>query len=404
MIIRRFLLWAQSAAPGQRAEAVSALARSFLYSDLSPEDRWEAETAMTAMLDDASPLVRRALAETLANAPAAPRHIIIALANDQGDIAALVLARSPLLTDEDLVDRAALGDSYAQTAIAVRVRVTAPVCAALAEIGACEALLELLENPGAEITQSALSRILARHGSDPAIREAMLARHDLPVEIRQAITVAVADALRLFVVDRGWMSVERTERVTREAKEKSTIALSSGATLDDVVSLVAHLRESGQLTPALILRAVLSQGAAFAEAAFAELADMPLKRVSGLLQDKRGAGFSALYRKAGLPAGLYPAFHAAFSALREPQGDGRFAGLALSRRMVERVLSACAQLSPEEAGKLLSLLRRYEMEAAREEAREVAMTLIDDAALDAALRHVEAGIADAVRLRARLAA
>jgi len=54
MIIRRFLLWAQSASPGQRAEAVSALARSFLYSELSPEERWEAETAMTAMLDDAS--------------------------------------------------------------------------------------------------------------------------------------------------------------------------------------------------------------------------------------------------------------------------------------------------------------------------------------------------------------
>lgn len=404
MIIRRFLLWAQSASPGQRAEAVSALARGYLYSELSPEDRWEAETAMTAMLDDSSPLVRRALAEALANAPAAPRHIVIALANDQADIAALVLARSPLLTDADLVDRAALGDAYAQTAIALRVRVAAPVCAALAEIGACEALLELLENPGAEIGQSALARILARHGSQPAIREAMLAREDLPVEIRQSITVAVADALRLFVVDRGWMSVERTERVTREAKEKTTIALSSGATQNDVVGLVAHLRETGQLTPALILRAVLSQGAAFAEAAFAELADMPLKRVAGLLQDKRGAGFSALYRKAGLPAGLYPAFEAAFSALREPQGDGRWAGLALSRRMVERVLSACSQLSPEEAGKLLSLLRRYDMEAAREEAREVAMALIDDAALDAALRHVEAGIADAVRLRASLAA
>ncbi|TVR10148.1 MAG: DUF2336 domain-containing protein [Salinarimonadaceae bacterium] len=404
MIIRRFLLWAQSASPGQRAEAVSALARSFLYSELSPEERWEAETAMTAMLDDASPLVRRALAEALANAPAAPRHIVIALANDQADIAALVLARSPLLTDADLVDRAALGDVFAQTAIALRVSVAAPVCAALAEIGACEALLELLENPGAKITHSALARILARHGSEPSIREAMLAREDLPVDIRQSITVAVADALRLFVVDRGWMSVERTERVTREAKEKSTIALSSGARQDDVFGLVSHLRETGQLTPALILRAVLSQGAAFAEAAFAELADMPLKRVSGLLQDKRGAGFSALYRKAGLPAGLYPAFEAAFSALREPQGDGRFAGLALSRRMVERVLSACAQLSPEEAGKLLSLLRRYEMEAAREEAREVATALIDDAALDAALRHVEAGIADAVRLRARLAA
>ena len=37
MIIRQFLLWARTATPGQRAEAVGALARAYLYSDLSSD-------------------------------------------------------------------------------------------------------------------------------------------------------------------------------------------------------------------------------------------------------------------------------------------------------------------------------------------------------------------------------
>src|SRR5258708_1558085 len=39
MIVRQFLHWVRTAPAGERAEATGALARAFLYSDLSPEDR-----------------------------------------------------------------------------------------------------------------------------------------------------------------------------------------------------------------------------------------------------------------------------------------------------------------------------------------------------------------------------
>src|SRR6202030_966619 len=83
-------------------EAPSALARAFLYSDLSPDDRGAAEGAMLMLLDDPSPLVRRALADVLAASPDAPPAIIFALAADEPSIAALVLRLSPLLVDAEL--------------------------------------------------------------------------------------------------------------------------------------------------------------------------------------------------------------------------------------------------------------------------------------------------------------
>src|SRR4051812_8121215 len=171
MIVRRFLLWARTAGAGQRAEAVGALARAYLATPLSPEDRWEAETALTALLDDSSLLVWRAMAHALADALGAPRPVMVALANDQSDIAALVLSRSPVLTDADLIDCAALGDDLVQTAVALRRRVSIPVAAALAEIAAPVALTTLADNPGADIPASAFRRLLERHGADATVRE-----------------------------------------------------------------------------------------------------------------------------------------------------------------------------------------------------------------------------------------
>ena len=64
---------------------------------------------MLMLLDDPSPLVRRALADALAASQSAPPAIVIALAADQPQIAAPVYALSPLFVDADLVDAVATG-------------------------------------------------------------------------------------------------------------------------------------------------------------------------------------------------------------------------------------------------------------------------------------------------------
>ena len=69
MIVRHFLQWVRTAEAVERAEATSALARAYLYSDLTPDDRIAAEGAMIMLLDDRSPLVRQALAEVLSFSP-----------------------------------------------------------------------------------------------------------------------------------------------------------------------------------------------------------------------------------------------------------------------------------------------------------------------------------------------
>src|SRR5271165_1967119 len=141
MIVRQFISWVRTASAGERAEATRSLARAWLVSDLTADDRAAAEGALLMLLDDPSALVRQAMAEVFAGSADAPASIVQALSLDQASVALPVLEHSPLLIDADLVDIVATGNCEMQCAIARRVNLPASVCAAIAEVGVPAAAL-----------------------------------------------------------------------------------------------------------------------------------------------------------------------------------------------------------------------------------------------------------------------
>ena len=258
MIVRQFISWIRTAPAGERAEATRSLARAWLISDLSDDDRAAAEGALLMLLDDASPLVRQAMAEVFARSTEAPAAIVQALSLDQPSVALPVLEHSPLLIDADLVDIVATGNCEMQCAIARRINLPASVCAAIAEVGSPAAALELIENAYAELAPFSWDRIVERHGHLAAIRESMLVLEDLPAATRVALVAKLSDTLAQFVVARNWLSADRAGRIASEARDRSTVNIAARSRGDDMAGLVRHLRATGQLTAGLILRALLS--------------------------------------------------------------------------------------------------------------------------------------------------
>src|SRR5689334_9501113 len=214
MIVRQFISWVRTASAGERAEATRALARAWVISDLSDEDRAAAEGALLMLLDDPSPLVRQAMAQVFAHSPDAPAAIVQALATDQPSVALPVLEHSPLLIDADLVDIVATGNSEMQCAIARRLKLPAPICAAIAEVGSAAAALELIENASADLPPFSWDRIVERHGHLAAIRESMLVLDDLPAATRAALVGKLTETLAQFVVARNWLSADQIGRAS----------------------------------------------------------------------------------------------------------------------------------------------------------------------------------------------
>lgn len=374
MLAKSFLAHVASASVPERVEAVRLLAAAYLGGIYGDDDPARIEAALTFILDDSAVPVRRALALALAERADAPRHIVLALAQDVADVGAPLIVRSPLLMEADLLEIARMAEGLTLAAIALRTDVTPAIAHAVVRRGDRRADLALIGNRRTEIAEVDIMTIVREFGSDPAIREAMIARADLPAPARHALMVGLAETLTGFARGGGFLAPRRSARLAEEVIQASTLAIARRSG-EEIAGFVAYLRENAQLTPALLLRAVLGGDLALLAAALAELTAMEHARVDAILRARGDAARIALMRRAGLPAYLVPVLSCAVRAAVEhgAETDG-----ALRLPVIRAAEAACLAGRSEEGLRLLALLRRYAAEAARGEARRLVERLIGE--------------------------
>jgi len=378
MDARDFLVWSRSASASRRAEAAAALAHAYLFGEFDDNSMSNLETALTVLLDDPAPTVRFALADALANSPEAPRHIILSLAGDQTEIAAVVLSRSPVFLDSELVDLVGAMSEPLQIAIAMRPRVSAGVSAAITELGTDAACETLLGNHGAEIAGISLDRLAQRFGDQPEFRNTLLERDDLPIAVRHNLIRGLSEALGNLVRLKDWLDDERALIVAQEACDQATVAIAAESARKDLVALAEHLRVTEQLTTSLLLRTLCAGNLDFFAAALSVLTRMPEQRIRSIVIDRHITAFGAVYRRAGLPERAFDAFATAIRTCRHHNGEEVDPGRRYhyTRRVVDEVLARFEQISDSEMNELTAMLRRFAAEAGRAAAREFVQTEI----------------------------
>ncbi len=370
MVVNYFLKWIDTARVAERAAAAHALAVAYVNGDLAFEDRCAAEAALTFLLDDPSQKVRMALAEALSMSRKAPSQIISALASDQPEIAAIVLGRSPLFSDADLIDRVAAGPAAAQRIIAGRPGIGIAVAAAIAEVGEVEACLELLSSPDAAIASLSFRRIAERHGDVAAVREALIADRRLPPDCRHMLLVKVGEALRRSPLIKALIGAARADRVTREACIRASLAMIDGTRIEEHAALVEHLRLSGELTPGFVVRTVAHGKIDFFGSILVALTGYDEARIVSLLAQGRDVALAALFRTAGLPEPVSTVALCALKVWRDVANGRRVAGVQeVSWLMLKQLGEQPADTD------LASLLKSIHLDSLRDNARSHALAI-----------------------------
>ena len=117
---------------------------------------------------------------------------------------------------------------------------------------------------------------------------------------------------------------------------------------DELIEMVDQMFAKGRLTASILLRSVCIGDLRFFEVGVAKLARVPLANTRILIHDEGTLGLKAVFDKAQLPPGHYPAVQAAVMAMRETDYDGmdndreRYA-----RRILELVLTQYGDLGVE---------------------------------------------------------
>ncbi|MFB9950800.1 DUF2336 domain-containing protein [Rhizobium puerariae] len=360
MIVQAFLRWAETARAGDRAKAANALGRAYLHSPMGGDQRRAAALAMTYLLDDPSPRVRLSLAEALADSPEAPRAVIVSLAEDQPEIACTVIARSPVLTESDLVDLAGRSDSLTRGLIAARPGLLRGAAAAIAEIGDEGEVIVLLENATASITRISLRRIAARFGHRSDIRNLLLEREDLPADARHMLVGQIAEALASSGLVRTTMAPARVDCAMREAGEAAAVAIAGAVPLGEIPGLVDHLRTAGCLTPAFLIHALCSGKVDFFAGAMVSLSGLDDRRVKAILATGRMHAVRALFEASGLDRDIASVFVEAVFLWRNAAATGTSDGICAL--LLERLARSPTHIPPvSELIDMIEKLHRLEM-------------------------------------------
>ncbi|WGD30861.1 DUF2336 domain-containing protein [Ancylobacter sp. WKF20] len=366
MIVRQFLMWARTAPDAARAKAAGALARAYLRSDLGAADRSQIEAALPELADDPCLEVRLALAAALADHPLVPADLVLGIAAQGGAPAAVMLARSPVPSLRELIHFCETGDEMVRLAIAARRDLQPEVATVLARLAGPQGALALAGNRSARLGEAALVSLATRFGQMPALREALLARPDLPPAIHHALIREVADTLSAFVAERRWLSPDAASRVAREAcpAEEADAEAPREMPMQDTGTrlriAVEGMKAKGKLTPVLALRALLFGEVRLFQEMASVLAEISSDEVAAMLADRSGRSFRAVYDRIGLPRGAYIAFRTALEVVQAAEGEGLDAA-DLERRILDEVIGRY-EVAPG-AERLLTMLRGWREEA-----------------------------------------
>jgi uncharacterized protein (DUF2336 family) len=257
------------------------------------------------LVRDAETALRQTLAEQLAESDWAPRALLDLLMLDEIEIARPLIARSPLIRDEDLIRILVEATIEHQIEVARRPRLSARVADAVIEGGQAAPLTALAGNTTAEISDGGLQRLVEEARRLAALR-APLSRHPrLNRDLAKTLYALVGDALRNELESRFSETgpalapaiTAAIEETLERPRAAMTVLLSpSGSGQDDRDEmdrrLVDKLAGSGQLRPGFLIRALREKQLGLFEHALSVLSGHPLTQIR---QSVRRNSADALY-------------------------------------------------------------------------------------------------------------
>lgn len=253
-----------------------------------------ANDILRTLVRDVERSVRAALAANLAGSSAAPRDVILALANDEIEVAFPILAESPILDDPELMQIVADHATGHRLAIAMRPGLSERVGDALIATGDVEAIACLLQNNDARISRPALTRLVDDAKATDVYHTPLSGRHDLGPELAFKLASAVSRILRKRLVDEYDLDEDAVREAAADAVVDATEALSDRRE-GETENLTGRRREVRQMVETLRRK----EWPHF-EAAMARFAGLSAHLTHAILAERDGRKFTVLCRACGV--------------------------------------------------------------------------------------------------------
>lgn len=315
---------------------------------LSERERALMADILRKLIRDCELAVRRDLSERLAKAGDPPHDLILALANDEFEVAQPILTQSQVLRDIELIQIIRHRTQQHQLAIAMRRSISEYVSDALVETGSVDVIKVLLENQDATISEATMEYLAEESQRVDSYQEPLIKRQDLQPELAERMYLWVSAALRRHILEHfdihpGELD-DHLEGVAKSISSDPQHHPSDPAAAQPAVALAEELAKQERITPDFLIQ-VLRQGEiTLFEALFGKLSGLPVPRLQRVLYDSGGDGLAIACRALDMPKSSF----ATIFLLSRKQNAGQ------------------SIVDPRDLSRALQLFDRASLEAAKE--------------------------------------
>lgn len=251
--------------------------------------------------------IRAELAERLSGEATAPAELIRKLANDEISVARPVIEKSPVLSEDDLVQIAEhLGQDHLM-AITKRPDISEVVSTVLVDRGNDEVVEGLLDNRTAAISRGSMVQIADRAEGSDRLKTSLLRRPELPIEMVKDIISTVSKEIRGKILEEAsGIDRERLEAVldeiTDEQEERAQVQKN---VMSKPESAINDLVASNSLTPRKLIDFAEQGRIPEFVCGLAKLAKLDIETAQKVAMDRTGEGLALICRACGLPSGMF---------------------------------------------------------------------------------------------------
>lgn len=303
--------------------------------------------------------IRKALASRLAHADWAPLALVNVLALDEIEIAAPILASSPVLQDDDLLKILIEASLDHQIAVARRPQISGRITDAVIERAVPAVLTALATNRTAEISGDGFRRLVDHSRRIAALRGPLSRHPGLNQALAEQMYHWVGSALRESITSRFNVDERKLNAVIYDAvegvirKDKPKEILADTPEREEMERrLVAKLQAAGQLKPAMLIRAAREQRLSLVVHGLAALSGFTVRQIRQALSSRTPEPLYYACASVGIDRAVFPTLLAELRKLNRglpgDQGDSVWLRGALSPASAARAFRALVDPDTDE--------------------------------------------------------
>jgi len=264
------------------------------------------DEVLSSLAEQTAQDAREELSQRFSEAPEAPRGLVLQLAQDAIEVAAPMLAKSSVLSNDDLLSIAETAGQGHLKAMSGREDVCERLSDTIVRRGDDETVAKLIRNDGARLSRETFETVTERAESSPVLQGPLVEREDTPNDLLADLMLTVGNSLRERIVER-FDTVDPA--LLEQAMEASRARLAERLEEDKAVAAAQKFVQSmavrKQLNGNLLARLLREREFTKFYVAFAEMTGVDIVAARRAVQQESIDPLALICKSAGFEKALF---------------------------------------------------------------------------------------------------